>query len=125
MQDAPTGLDIIDAVIERLSTVVAPALSGRLKFEVRVAERALRLAHRDLSLSQDLKRSEQKRLTVLLGPGAPQNLVEANRALCQAIDSGSPEIDRALLLSHLRATTIEKLTVDQPDYPPLKKGLSD
>lgn len=124
MQDAPAALEIIDAVIERLSTVVAPVLEGRLKFEVRVAERALQLARRELALAPELEVQERARLWSLTG-GEVETLADANRRLCADIEEGDPALDPAALLRHLRQTTLEKLTVDQPDYPPLRLEAQD
>ena len=117
MQDRPSALEILDAVIARLSSTVAPALDGRLKFEVRVAVRALQLARRDLAQAPALETAERERLAGLLSDVG--DLDEANRRLCASIDGEGPPLDEGALFDHLHATTLAKLAVDQPDYPPL------
>ena len=120
MQDRPNALEIIDAVVERLSSTIVPALEGRVKFEARVAVRALQLARRDLASAAGLDGQERDRLAGLLGEeAAAADLEAANRRLCEVIDSDGPPLDDAALLDHLHATTLAKLAVDQPDYPPL------
>lgn len=113
MQDEPSA-----AVIRHL---VALSQGVRGKFEERLAVAALELAHRDETLTPESNAAERARLIALLGEDG--DLVQLNRALCELIRDGAMTLAHPELLAHLRATTMEKLAVDQPTYAAYRRAL--
>lgn len=114
MQDLPSAPDILDAVTDFLKAEVLPALSGRLAFDLRVSINALELVGRELRLGPASAAAETARLSALLGREG--TLAELNAALAEQIADGSLDQSSPGLVSHLLATTAEKLAVDQPKY---------
>ena len=97
MPDRPTALELIEAVIEFLSTEVLPAATDhRAKFRTLVALNALGIAYRELAASN----------TVLLSD-------DEAAALARRIRAGDVrEGDRELLKEHVAA----KLRISNPAY---------
>jgi hypothetical protein len=120
MREQPTALELIDAVTEFLRAQAIPALSGRVAFHARVAANVLDIVRRELTLGPVAARSEAERLCVLLGhDGEPEAL---NAELCDLIAGGGFERTDPRLIEHLWATTLDTLSVDQPNYATYRRA---
>ena len=117
MQDKPCGDDILAEVEKALRDGLAPGLAQRM------AANAVALARREDLLAAEFAEAERVRLAELLGRRAP--LAALNRDLATAIRGGMLRHDDPALIAHLRRTTVEKLTVDQPTYPPFQASQND
>jgi hypothetical protein len=108
------------ATIQALATAQG---DGRVpsKFEMRMTAAALELVQRALAQAPESDRAERARLVVLLDEdGALDHL---NRRLCQRIRAGALDLSSPELAAHLRATTMEKLAIDQPTYAAYQRAL--
>lgn len=121
MQDEPSAADILDGAISHLNDNVLPGLDARAKFEMRVTLSALALVRRTLALTLESDAAERARLEALLG--TPGDLPTLNRLLCEKIRDGALTLESAGVAAHLRATAMEKLAVDQPNYGAYKRAL--
>lgn len=113
MQDEPAA-DVI-------RSLVALSQGARGKFEERLAVAALELVHRDETLAPASNAVERARLIALLGEDG--DLAHLNRVLCDRIRDGALTLSHPDLRAHLRATTMEKLAVDQPTYAAYRRAL--
>jgi hypothetical protein len=114
MREQPGATEIIDAVSEFLSRDLAPTLSGRLAFHLRVAVNALAIVRRQIKLGPAADGAEAERLTALLGVAGDGAAL--NEELCRRIASGEIASDDPALIEHLWATTLDTLAIDQPGY---------
>ncbi|MET0984558.1 MAG: DUF6285 domain-containing protein [Steroidobacteraceae bacterium] len=113
MQDPPHSLELLDLVAEFLRNVAVPQLAGQSAFHARVAANAVDLIKRELQQSARSSDAEYVRLQSLLGPGALEDL---NAQLSKAIASGEMTLSTPGLAEHLWATTLAKMSIDQPTY---------
>lgn len=120
MQDHPSPAAILDLSIVHLRENVLPQLSGRAQFDMRVTLGALQLVRRQLMLSPESDAAELERLRALLGEEG--DLAALNAALCEKIKSGALGAQSPGLMAHLCATALEKLAVDQPNYPAYRRA---
>jgi len=112
MQDEPRPDEILAAVAKFLRETVAPATSGHVSFNARVAANALEMTRRQLlDGSAD---GERDRLAKLLGQDG--GLAELNAELACRIAAGELTLETPGLADHLWRTTLAKLAVDQPTY---------
>jgi len=112
MQDEPRPEEILAAVAKFLRETVAPATSGHVSFNVRVAANALEMTRRQLlDGSAD---GERERLATLLGHDG--DLAALNAELTRRIAEGELTLESPGLTDHLWRTTLAKLAVDQPTY---------
>ncbi len=114
MQDNPQPKDIVPVVAAMLRDTILPQLEGRATFDLRVAINALELVARQLSCADEANAAEHVRLRDLLKQDG--DLLALNRALSQAIETGTITLDDPKLRDHLWATTMDKLKIDQPNY---------
>jgi len=114
MREPPPTVELVDAVAEFLSREVAPTLSGRLAFHLRVAVNVLGMIRREIELGPAADRAEQDRLAALLGAGG--DLEALNAELCRRIAAGEADLEDTALIEHLWATTLDTLAIDQPSY---------
>ncbi len=121
MQDRPSTAQLVAAVRDFLERVAQPQLSGHSAFHARVAANALAIVERELALGPAQDAAERDRLRALLG--SEGTLEEHNRELCRAIRAGDIGVDTPGLLDHLRATTLAKLAVDQPNYSGYRRAI--
>jgi hypothetical protein len=121
MQDEPTPVELIKAVVDFLRKEISPVIKGHNAFKLRVGINALDLVTRQLALEEGSDAAEVVRLKQLLGVNG--SLKELNRALSDKIAKG--EVDRQTpgLSEHLWQTTMDKLAVDQPNYASYKREL--
>lgn len=119
MHDAPSAKELIEAVKSFIDNTAAPQLTGHAAFHARVASNALATVLRELEIRPAAEAAEKARLEALLGTiGATAN--DLNQRLCEEIRAGRMDLATEGLLSHLKSTTIDQLSVDQPGYSGLK-----
>lgn len=114
MQDQPSPREILGAIAAFLRNTVLPNSDPHTAFQARVAANALDLVCRQLELGAAGEAAEVLRLQALLGRAG--TLAELNTALADALASGEMGLTNPGVSAHLRATTLEKLQVDQPGY---------
>ena len=121
MQDEPTPAELIRAVADFLRNDITPQIGGHNAFKLRVAINALDLVTRQLTLEQASDAAEAERLTQLLGTQG--SLSELNHVLAERIAKGEADLNTSGLAEHLWQTTMDKLTVDQPNYAAYRREL--
>lgn len=119
MQDHPSP----DTIREWANALIKDAdpASARSKFETRMAAAALDLVKRAAELQRGFDFKELIRLTALLDEKG--DLHALNRQLCEHIRDGALTVSSPGLVAHLRATTMEKLAIDQPSYAAYRRAL--
>jgi hypothetical protein len=121
MQDEPTPVELTKAVADFLRHDITPMISGHNAFKLRVAINMLELVTRQLTLEEGSDAAESARLTQLLGTQG--SLIDLNRVLAERIAKGELDLQTPGLAEHLWQTTMDKLTVDQPNYAAYKREL--
>jgi hypothetical protein len=121
VHDRPSAAQLVAAVRDFLERTALPQLSGHSAFHARVAANALAIVERELALGAEQDAAERERLRALLGNDGP--LEAQNRALCREIRAGRIGLETPGLLEHLRATTLAKLAVDQPNYSGYRRAI--
>jgi hypothetical protein len=121
MLDEPKPEEILAAVARFLRETVAPATSGHVSFNVRVAANALEMSRRQL-LDATVA-DEQARLAALLGHDG--EIADLNAELCRRIADGELTLQSPGVADHLWAVTLAKLAVDQPTYWGFRAALEE
>ncbi|MFN7180041.1 DUF6285 domain-containing protein [Hyphomonas sp.] len=119
MHDAPSAKELIEAVKSFIDKTAAPQLTGHAAFHARVASNALATVLRELDIRPAAEAAEKIRLEALLGTSG-ESVTALNQKLCEEIRAGRMDLSTEGLLSHLKTTTIDQLSVDQPGYSGLK-----
>ncbi len=114
MRDQPPATDLLEAIVAFLRDEVMPQLQGRVAFHTRVAANALEIVSRELAIGPAADARESTRLAALLGHHG--TLSDLNRELCAHIAAGQIDPADPALISHLWATTLDALAIDQPGY---------
>jgi hypothetical protein len=114
MQDQPAPDEILAAVAAFLRNTVMQATEPHTAYQVRVAANAIDLVRRQLEFGTPGEDDELERLQALLGRGG--SLADLNAELADALATGAKGMATPGVAEHLRATTLEKLRVDQPNY---------
>ena len=99
--------EIVSALIQWNKTDILAQASGHGVFAARVANNALGIVDRALQLGGPYAQRQTERLTAL---------GYNNKALASALRTDFELCDTAAVWDHLRLTTLERLTVDQPHY---------
>jgi len=120
MREQPTAIELLDAVTEFLRAEAVPALAGRVAFHTRVAANVLDIVRRQLTLGLAAEQSEAERLRALLGHDGEREALNAE--LCDLIAEGGIERTDPRLIEHLWATTLDTLSVDQPNYATYRRA---
>ena len=110
----PPATELLASVAHFLRDDLLPSLSGSHAFNLRVSINALDLVRREIELQAAAEEREHSRLAKLLGRN--DELEAMRQELCEQIASGKITLDRAELREHLRATTLDRLAIDQPNY---------
>ena len=97
-----------------ISSAVGDELVGQKRFHAHVAKNSLQIILRQLKLEEKNNRFEKNRLKEILK--IDKDLNELNKILCQKIDTEEININDNDLIDHLFKTTMEKLSIDQPNY---------
>lgn len=100
--------ELLEALVGWASEGVIDTAKGRALFEARVARNALGILKRDALYGARFAESQQQRLDTL------DLSFEALRA---GLSDGTITLDQHEILTHLRLSALERLTIDQPKYP--------
>lgn len=119
MHDAPSAKELIEAVKSFLDKTAMVQLQGHAAFHARVASNALATVLREMEQRPAAEARERERLQALLN-SSETDVSALNRALCEEIRSGRVDLETPGLLTHLKSTTIDQLSVDQPGYSGLR-----
>ena len=103
--------ELSQAVAEWMTEEILPTQTGRIRFEVLVARNAQRILERDAQFGYIFKARQQARLQEI---GLPFDL------LLQQAHDGTLDLRNVAILTHLRLTALENLTIYQPKYPGLE-----
>lgn len=114
MQDPPS-IDVM------LTLAQAEDERQASKFTLRLLTAARELVQRATALSPASDAAERERLVTLLREEG--DLDHLNRMLCARIRDGLLTLNAPGLAPHLRATTMEKLAIDQPAYTAYARAL--
>ncbi len=114
MNNPPSKEELITSVIEFIENDIIDELVGQKRFHAHVAKNSLQIILRQLKLEEKNNRFEKNRLKEILK--IDKNLNELNKILCQKIDNEEIDINNNDLIDHLFKTTMEKLSIDQPNY---------
>ena len=118
MMDQPSVLELVVAVRDFLEQKAMPELKGHTAFHARVAANALGIVARELEFGPKANAGEVERLEAMLGMKG--SLEALNRELCRRIRSGDIGMTTPGLGAHMRASTIDKVGIDQPTYSGFK-----
>ena len=123
MQDQPTPSEILAAVARFLRETVAPATTGHLSFNARVAANALEMSRRQIERDAPEAAAEAARLRSILDMDG--DLAGLNAELCARLASGAVTLETPGLVDHLWTVTLAKLAVDQPSYWGYRAALAE
>ena len=123
MYDPPTPPEILAAVARFLKEEVAPATTGHLSFQARVAANALEMMRRQLELGPGEDAAERARLRALLGMDG--DLLTLTTELSRRIAADEADLSTPGLADHLWATALAKMAVDQPTYAAYRASLAE
>src|SRR5579864_3235938 len=112
--------EMLASIRDYLETAILPELAGERWFNLKVACNMLAMVERELVLGADAATAEQERLVQLLCEGG--TLEEMNARLGRAIRDGELALDDTRLLEHLRRTTADALTINNPRWLAPQKG---
>jgi hypothetical protein len=123
MQDTPNPSEILAAVARFLKDEAAPALSGHLAFQARVAANALEMMRRQIELAPAAEAEALARLRALLGQDG--DVLTLTAELSRRIAAGEADLTTPGLADHLWTTTLAKMAVDQPTYAAYRASLAE
>ena len=101
MNNPPSKEELIISIINYIENDVISELKGQKRFHAHVAKNSLNIILRQLRLEEENNSKEKKRLKEILKIDG--DLIEIN-------------INDNNLIDHLYKTTMEKLSIDQPNY---------
>lgn len=114
----PTAPELIDSVIKFIEERAAPQLKDRDAFLCRVAVNALAAVKREIEQGPTAEAAAVARLQVLLGREG--DFATLNGLLCDGIQSGGIDPLDPAVLAHMKASIIDQVRIDQPQYRGLK-----
>ena len=114
MNNPPSKEELIISIINYIENDVISELKGQKRFHAHVAKNSLNIILRQLSLEKENNSKERKRLAEILKIDG--DLKELNKILCEKINNDEINIKDNDLIDHLYKTTMEKLSIDQPNY---------
>ncbi|MCW5732699.1 MAG: hypothetical protein KIS73_01150 [Enhydrobacter sp.] len=116
-QDRPTTSELLSAIGDFLREEATPALDRaepRLGFQMRVAVNSLAILERESRLGPAADAREHARLVALIGRDG--TLAELNRELARQLRAGERDERDAALMTHLDATTADKIAIANPKW---------
>ncbi len=116
MHDAPSQSEMIAAVKSFIDQTALPSLKGHAAFHARVASNVLATVLRELEHRPAAESAERQRLVALLNAEDTAPVDRLNRDLSEKLRNGELDLSSPGLLSHLKTTTIDQLSIDQPGY---------
>ena len=114
MNNPPSKEELIISIINYIENDVISELKGQKRFHAHVAKNSLNIILRQLKLEEENNSKEKKRLKEILKIDG--DLIELNKILCEKINNDEININDNNLIDHLYKTTMEKLSIDQPNY---------
>ncbi len=114
----PTSIELIESVIKFIEERAAPQLKDRDAFHARVAVNALAAIKREIADGAAAEDGQVERLAALLGREG--DWATLNGELCAKIRDGAISPTDPVLLAHLRASIIDQVRIDQPQYAGLR-----
>ena len=114
MNNPPSKEELIISIINFLENDIISELKGQKKFHAHVAKNSLNIVLRQLKLEEENNSKEKKRLKEILK--IEGDLKDLNQILCEKINNEEIDINNDELVDHLYKTTMEKLSIDQPNY---------
>ena len=114
MNNPPSKEELIISIINFLENDIIGELKGQKRFHAHVAKNSLNIVLRQLRLEEENNSKEKKRLKEILK--IEGNLKDLNQILCEKINNEEIDINNDELVDHLYKTTMEKLSIDQPNY---------
>ena len=114
MNNPPSKEELIISIINFLENDIISELKGQKRFHAHVAKNSLNIVLRQLKLEEENNSKEKKRLKEILK--IEGNLKDLNQILCEKINNEEIDINNDELVDHLYKTTMEKLSIDQPNY---------
>ena len=114
----PTASELIEAVIRFIEDRAAPQLKDRDAFLARVAVNALNTVRREIEHGPAAEAAATERLKAILGRDG--TWTELNEALCTGIEDGSIDAADPAVMAHLKASIIDQVRIDQPNYAGLR-----
>jgi Domain of unknown function (DUF6285) len=123
MQDQPTPGEMLKTVAEFLRSIGPQEGQPHIAYQLRVAANVLDLVARELAIAPLENTLEAERLRAILRRDG--SLEELNAALAEALERGTLSIMSPEVRNHLWATTLTKLSIDQPAYSGYRAALID
>lgn len=114
----PTASELIEAVIRFIEDRAAPQLKDRDAFLARVAVNALNTVRREIEQGPAAEAAATERLKAIFGRDG--TWTELNEALCTGIEDGSIDAGDPAVLAHMKASIIDQVRIDQPNYAGLR-----
>ena len=114
MNNPPSKEELIISIINYIENDVISELKGQKRFHAHVAKNSLNITFEKLRLEEENNSKEKKRLKEILKIDG--DLIELNKILCEKINNDEININDNNLIDHLYKTTMEKLSIDQPNY---------
>jgi hypothetical protein len=114
----PRADELLVSVRDFLRGDVMNSTHGRTNFMARVASNSLDIVLRELSLGQEHRRRELERLQRLFN--STDDLGTLRWRLVNALRDKTIALDSTELQSHLRATVVNQIAIDQPRYSGFK-----
>jgi len=118
MRAYPESAVMLDAVVRYLRA--DGALATGSDFNMRVSVNILELVARELRQQDDAVAREHQRLLKLLGAGELDALRDV---LCARIADGKIKMNDPQMLEHLRLTTLDRISIDQPRYSAYRRAI--
>ncbi len=112
MQDKPSATQL--EAIANAALAGGDSVGVHAAFQARVAANVLDIVKRERDYAPQLDTQEMQRLEDLLGQSG--DLHTLNRILCERIAANTLDLTTPKLVAHLIATTMGKLSIDQPRY---------
>ena len=112
--DRPDATELLDAIRLHLDEELRPDLSGKAAYDLRIASNLLKILKRELELGPKAADCARLRLENLLHMQA--SLDELNSELSERIRKRDLNSNDNDLLTHLRQTTLDRLSIDNPRY---------
>ncbi|HYE46776.1 MAG TPA: DUF6285 domain-containing protein [Caulobacter sp.] len=116
----PTSIELLESVVRFIEERAAPHLKDRDAFHARVAVNALNAIKREIVQGQAAEEAQVGRLAGLLGHGG--DWAALNGELCAKIRDGEIAPTDPALLAHLKASIIDQVRIDQPNYAGLRQA---
>ncbi len=122
----PKSTELLTAVTEFLRNTVAPQVDRHTSFHCKVAANALEIVKREIEQGSAADEEDRERLNALLNlRDANEPLTNLHQQLARQIRHGERPLSDPDLIAHLRASTLNKILIDNPHYTTAIKWLSD